>query len=163
MKATLVEDKVNSSDGRRNVSVKVSLKRSGKKSGRKTAPRAYAPRFPKQKDEGWWIVLGEKRRTGELVAMRRAQFADTFDAVLNIDNFPRGMSVTDITVFIMSDTYIGLDQEVLVGNTDDNRFLSSAGVADRHRFFEERESDSEAEGNFWQDEDELSDEDIPDF
>jgi hypothetical protein len=36
-------------------------------------------------------------------------------------------------------------------------------VADRHRFFEERESDSEAEGNFWQDEDELSDEDIPDF
>ena len=163
VKATLVEDKVNSSDGRRNVSVKVSLKRSGKKSGRKTAPRAYAPRFPKQKDEGWWIVLGEKRRTGELVAMRRAQFADTFDAVLKIDNFPRGMSVTDITVFIMSDTYIGLDQEVLVGNTDDKRFLSSAGVADRHRFFEERESDSEAEGNFWQDEDELSDEDIPDF
>ena len=54
--------------------------------------------------------------------MRRAQFADTFDAVLNIDNFPRGMSVTDITVFIMSDTYIGLDQEVLVGNTDDKRF-----------------------------------------
>ena len=40
--------------------VKVSLKRSGKKSGRKTAPRAYAPRFPKQKDEGYRIVLGKR-------------------------------------------------------------------------------------------------------
>ena len=163
VKATLVEDKVNCSDGRRNVSVKVSLKRSGKKTGRKTAPRAYAPRFPKQKDEGWWIVLGEKRNTGELVAMRRAQFADTFEAVLKIDNFPRGMNVADITVFIMSDTYIGLDQEASVGNTDDKRFLSSTAIADRHRFFEERDSDSEPEGNFWQDEEELSDEDIPDF
>ena len=108
-------------------------------------------------------MLGEKRNTGELVAMRRAQFADTFEAVLKIDNFPRGMNVADITIFIMSDTYIGLDQEASVGNTDDKRFLSSTAIADRNRFFEERDSDSEPEGNFWQDEEELSDEDIPDF
>ena len=163
VKALLVEDKVNSTNGRRNVSVKVSLIRSGKKTGRKTAPRAYAPRFPKQKDEGWWIILGEKRNTGELVAMRRAQFADTFEVVLQIDNFPRSMNVADLTMFVISDTYIGLDQEASVGNTNDKRFLSSTTIKDRHRFFEERESDSEAEGNFWQDEDELSDRDIPEF
>ena len=73
VKALLVEDKVNSSNGRRNVSVKVSLKRSGKKTGRKTAPRAYAPRFPKQKDEGWWIILGKRETPSSCNAL--CQFA----------------------------------------------------------------------------------------
>ena len=31
----------------------------------------HAPRFPKRKDEGWWVVLGDPA-AGELVALRYA-------------------------------------------------------------------------------------------
>ena len=166
--ATLHSDKINSNDGRRNVSIQISLKRSGKRTGRKTAPRAYAPRWPKQKDEGWWIVVGEKTN-GELIAMRRAQFADNFEVVLQIDDFPRGLNVGSATIFIMSDSYIGLDQEALVENTNDKKFLSSSSTtttttAEPHKLFDENASDSDASGNFWLEEEELSDSDmIPDF
>ena len=72
------------------------------------------------------------------------------------------MSVTDITVFIMSDTYIGLDQEVLVAIPMikdfylplvwriDTDFLKNANLILKWK-------------ETLQDEDELSDEDIPDF
>jgi len=41
--------------------------------GRGSAPRVYAPRFPKVKEEGWWLVLGFKG-SGELLALRRVSF-----------------------------------------------------------------------------------------
>jgi hypothetical protein len=31
---------------------------------------AYVPQFPKRKEEGWWLILGDPH-TGELIALRR--------------------------------------------------------------------------------------------
>jgi hypothetical protein len=41
--------------------------------GGATAPRVYAPRFPKLKEEGWWLVLGDAA-SRELMALRRVSF-----------------------------------------------------------------------------------------
>lgn len=35
--------------------------------------KAIAPRFPKQKEEGWFLVLGSKE-TKELIAMKRVPY-----------------------------------------------------------------------------------------
>ena len=72
--------------------------------------RAYAPRFPKTKDEGWWLVLGEVD-SGELLALKRigrirgrTQSSLAFPA-------PDEPSRKILTLYLMSDCYLGLDQQ----------------------------------------------------
>ncbi len=72
--------------------------------------RAYAPRFPKTKDEGWWLVLGEVD-SGELLALKRignirgrTRSSLAFPA-------PDESCRKILTLYLMSDCYLGLDQQ----------------------------------------------------
>ncbi|KAJ9467937.1 DExH-box ATP-dependent RNA helicase DExH14 [Diplonema papillatum] len=86
---------------------------------------AYAVRFPKPKDEQWWVVLGDPK-TGELLALKRVSrmrgFVSTaltfewdedwdenvkevFD---NAGNVAKGYT---FCVYLICDTYIGLDMQ----------------------------------------------------
>jgi len=67
----------------------------------------YAPKFSKHKDEGWWLIVGNDL-TGELLALRK----------LNNTRPKMNASLTfpleereGITLYFMSDCYIGLDQQ----------------------------------------------------
>ena len=79
---------------------------------------AHAPRFPKAKDEGWWLVLGEVD-SGELLALKRVGFIHGRPTA-------RGPGKTKVSlgfpappyacrkiysVYLVSDCYLGLDQQ----------------------------------------------------
>ncbi|KAK9814715.1 hypothetical protein WJX72_010327 [[Myrmecia] bisecta] len=91
--------------------VDVQLRRlAGKRSGAGPA-RVYAPRFPKVKEEGWWLVVGDAR-TRELHALKRLSFGERAAAHLT---FPAadgaGRPLTGISLFLVSDSYLGLDRQ----------------------------------------------------
>ncbi|KAL6580046.1 activating signal cointegrator 1 complex subunit [Orobanche minor] len=74
----------------------------------KKASRAFAPRFPKVKDEAWWLVLGNTS-TSQLYALKRVSFKDVLQTNMDIPsnvNDSQGMKL-----IIVSDCYLGLDQE----------------------------------------------------
>eukprot|EP01059_Diplonema_ambulator_P031908 TRINITY_DN6011_c1_g5_i1.p1 TRINITY_DN6011_c1_g5~~TRINITY_DN6011_c1_g5_i1.p1 ORF type:complete len:2067 (+),score=794.61 TRINITY_DN6011_c1_g5_i1:370-6201(+) len=85
--------------------------------------RVYAPRFPKPKDEQWWVILGDSV-TGELLALKRISrmkgFTSTtltfdwdedWDAGLKQVTSQDGEQVPGYTfnVYLICDSYIGLD------------------------------------------------------
>jgi len=73
--------------------------------------KALAPRFPKPKTAGWWLVMGED---DELLALKRVRIehgGSSTDLAFEAPDEP-GEYVW--TVFLVSDSYIGLDQRVEV-------------------------------------------------
>ena len=71
---------------------------------------AYTPRFPKAKDEGWWIILGEVD-TGELLALKRVGFIKNKTTVSLAISPPESLARKIYTLYLISDAYLGLDQQ----------------------------------------------------
>lgn len=83
----------------------------GSSSSKGSAPRVYAPLFPKVKEEGWWLVVGH-RPSLELLAMKRVSFGGKTTLKLNFPAYTSsGTEVHSVTVFLISDCYMGLDQQ----------------------------------------------------
>merc|ERR550539_507179 len=75
--------------------------------------RAFAPKFPKPKDEGWFLVLGSVEEN-ELLALKRAGLpkGGGGGAQHQVTFFtPETPGRVVYTLYIMSDAYLGLDQE----------------------------------------------------
>jgi activating signal cointegrator complex subunit 3 len=66
--------------------------------------------FPKLKEEGWWLVVGD-RTTRELHALRRVSFGDATETKLEFETDNPG---AEWVLYVVSDCYLGLDQEVEV-------------------------------------------------
>lgn len=81
---------------------------------RKNSAKAYTPRFPKPKEEGWWLVIGALKEfvddsnnaTAELMAMRRVKIRKETRTELIIPDMKGKL----LTLFLISDCYLGLDQ-----------------------------------------------------
>jgi activating signal cointegrator complex subunit 3 len=89
--------------------LKISLKRLSRE------PRGgfiYAPRFPKRKEEGWWMILGDPQ-TGELLALRRLYFRRQTTICLSFET-PEQPGYYNYALYLMSDSYMGLDQQYYV-------------------------------------------------
>uniref|UniRef100_A0A8C4PYW3 SEC63 domain-containing protein n=1 Tax=Eptatretus burgeri TaxID=7764 RepID=A0A8C4PYW3_EPTBU len=73
--------------------------------------KGQAPRFPKQKDEGWILMLG-LRDSRELVALKRigALRGGRGSVTLSFST-PKTVGRCIYTVYVMSDSYLGLDQQ----------------------------------------------------
>jgi len=71
--------------------------------------RAYVPHFPKVKDEGWWLVVGNPK-TREVYALKRVTFLEHLNSNLVL---PKHLNpdTQPITLYLVSDCYVGLDQE----------------------------------------------------
>lgn len=69
----------------------------------------HAPRFPKHVEEGWWLVLGEEKE-GELLALKRIRFTNQTKTKLTFEAQEEPGSMV-VTLFLMCDSYIGLDQQ----------------------------------------------------
>ncbi|KAG5271489.1 hypothetical protein AALO_G00180410 [Alosa alosa] len=77
---------------------------------RKQDSKAQAPRFPKPKDEGWFLVLGEVDRR-ELLAVKRVGYVRNNTSVSLAFYTPEKPGKCVYTVYLMSDSYLGLDQQ----------------------------------------------------
>ncbi|KAJ8451475.1 hypothetical protein Cgig2_017866 [Carnegiea gigantea] len=74
---------------------------------RKTS-RAFTPRFPKVKDEAWWLVLGNTV-TSELYALKRVSFSDHL--VTHMDLPLTSMTSQGSKLILVSDCYLGYELE----------------------------------------------------
>lgn len=69
-----------------------------------------APFFPQKREEGWWIVIGIKE-TNTLVSIKRATLQQQITNVkLNIPK-PEKPTEQSYVLYLMSDSYLGVDQE----------------------------------------------------
>jgi len=89
-----------------------------------------APLFPKEKREGWWIVVGDTK-TNSLLSLKRISLQITQQVTLEF-LAPEEAGDYDLTLFCMSDSYLGCDQEysiplsVAVGESDDDESESGS-------------------------------------
>ena len=73
--------------------------------------KAHAPYFPKAKDVGWFVVLGEVD-TGELVALKRVGCGRRSNTTVSLSFYtPEEVGRRIYTLYFMNDSYIGLDQQ----------------------------------------------------
>jgi pre-mRNA-splicing helicase BRR2 len=71
-----------------------------------------APLFPQEKKEGWWIVIGDTK-TNSLLSVKRVNLQVTQKIILEFVA-PEDPGDYDLTLFCMSDSYLGCDQEYSV-------------------------------------------------
>lgn len=67
-------------------------------------------RFPKPKDEAWFLNLGD-RETGELIALKRVSFKGTRTSQHLAFTAPESKGRVIYTLFFISDCIIGMDQQ----------------------------------------------------
>uniref|UniRef100_G3PM43 Activating signal cointegrator 1 complex subunit 3 n=1 Tax=Gasterosteus aculeatus aculeatus TaxID=481459 RepID=G3PM43_GASAC len=77
---------------------------------RKQDSKAQASRFPKAKDEGWFLIVGEVDRR-ELLAVKRVGYVRQRTAVSVAFYTPERTGKCIYTLYLMSDSYLGLDQQ----------------------------------------------------
>ncbi|XP_057196381.1 activating signal cointegrator 1 complex subunit 3 isoform X2 [Triplophysa rosa] len=77
---------------------------------RKQDSKAQAPRFPKPKDEGWFVILGEVEKK-EVLAFKRVGYVRSRSTVSVAFYTPEKMGKCIYTLYLMSDSYLGLDQQ----------------------------------------------------
>ncbi|KAM9488100.1 activating signal cointegrator 1 complex subunit 3 [Clarias gariepinus] len=77
---------------------------------RKQDSKAQAPRFPKPKDEGWFLVLGEIDKR-ELLAVKRVGYVRNRNVTSIAFYTPEQTGKCIYTLYLLSDSYLGLDQQ----------------------------------------------------
>ncbi|KAM6936460.1 activating signal cointegrator 1 complex subunit 3 isoform 1-T1 [Lycodopsis pacificus] len=94
--------------------LQVSLRRSNLgQQRRKQDSKAQASRFPKAKDEGWFLVMGDVDRR-ELLAIKRVGYVRHHTAVSVAFFTPERTGKCIYTLYLMSDSYLGLDQQYAI-------------------------------------------------
>ncbi|KAL4525728.1 hypothetical protein Ndes2526B_g09336 [Nannochloris sp. 'desiccata'] len=72
-----------------------------------TPPRVYAPRFPKIKEEGWWLAaIGAG--SNELLALKRVSLTMKTKVTLTLPSYSY-TSGTGVEMHLICDSYLGLD------------------------------------------------------
>ncbi|XP_026190378.1 U5 small nuclear ribonucleoprotein 200 kDa helicase [Cyclospora cayetanensis] len=70
----------------------------------------YAPLFPKEKEEQWWLVIGQSAPNG-LNAIKRVSITKQNTTVKLSFDAPETPGKHQLVLFLMCDSYIGADQE----------------------------------------------------
>jgi len=79
-------------------------------SGRLSKSTAYAPRFPKPKDEGWFLTLGLTDQQ-ELLALKRIVIQRNKCSQQLGFSTPERPGRIILSLYFLSDCYVGLDQQ----------------------------------------------------
>ena len=88
------------------VTVLVNLQREDEEEGR--VPKVHAPRFPKEKEEGWWLVVGDVA-ANSLLCIKRISLQ--LKAKVKLDFTAPEPGEYSYKLYLMSDSYLGCDQE----------------------------------------------------
>nr|GLL27460.1 DExH-box ATP-dependent RNA helicase DExH12-like [Ipomoea trifida] len=95
------------SAGGDDISVQVTLERDLE--GRTEVGPVFAPRYPKTKDEGWWLVVGDPK-SNQLLAIKRVSLQRKSRVKLDFAA-PAEPGNKTYTLYFMCDSYLGCDQE----------------------------------------------------
>mmetsp|Transcript_13763 Transcript_13763/g.20677 ORF Transcript_13763/g.20677 Transcript_13763/m.20677 type:complete len:1176 (+) Transcript_13763:3-3530(+) len=93
-----------------------------------------APLYPKEKKEGWWIIIGDTS-TNTLYSLKRVTLQQTQNVKLEF-NAPDEAGDYNLTLLCMSDSYLGCDQEyevslsIAVADSDDDSESGSEGESE---------------------------------
>ncbi|KAI5074534.1 hypothetical protein GOP47_0010495 [Adiantum capillus-veneris] len=90
-----------------NVTLQVSLER--ELDSRQELGPVDAPRFPKPKQEAWWLVVGDAK-SNQLLAIKRITLQRKSKFKLDF-TAPKELGRKSYTLFFMCDAYLGCDQE----------------------------------------------------
>eukprot|EP00252_Welwitschia_mirabilis_P011890 TRINITY_DN2641_c0_g2_i1.p1 TRINITY_DN2641_c0_g2~~TRINITY_DN2641_c0_g2_i1.p1 ORF type:complete len:1287 (-),score=253.33 TRINITY_DN2641_c0_g2_i1:150-3629(-) len=90
-----------------NVTVQITLERDLE--GRTEVGPVHAPRYPKQKEEGWWLVVGDPS-SNQLLAIKRVSLQRKAKVKLDF-TAPQEVGDKTYTLYFMCDSYLGCDQE----------------------------------------------------
>lgn len=90
-----------------NVTIQVMLERDLE--GRAEVGPVDAPRYPKPKEEGWWLVIGDTS-TNQLLAIKRVALQRKIKVKL-VFTAPSEVGEKNFMIYFMSDSYLGCDQE----------------------------------------------------
>ena len=71
-----------------------------------------APLFPKAKDEAWWLVVGDSS-SNSLLAIKRIALGMKQKVKLEVP-VPETAGPHELTLYLMSDSYAGADQEYAI-------------------------------------------------
>eukprot|EP01004_Peranema_trichophorum_P005342 NODE_4203_length_1207_cov_51.729705_g3704_i0.p1 GENE.NODE_4203_length_1207_cov_51.729705_g3704_i0~~NODE_4203_length_1207_cov_51.729705_g3704_i0.p1 ORF type:complete len:278 (-),score=43.62 NODE_4203_length_1207_cov_51.729705_g3704_i0:111-944(-) len=88
------------------VTVQVSLTR--EISDSEPIPKVHSPLFPKEKDEGWWLVIGDPKKN-QLYAIKRLNIQRK--AKISMEYVAPKPGRYSFNLYLMSDCYLGCDQE----------------------------------------------------
>lgn len=91
--------------------VEIGIVRTSGRTYKGAPPRVYAPRFPKIKEEGWWLVAMVPG-SNELLALKRVSFGHRTKVTLNVSSVAGPLSAVEVRV--VCDSYLGLDQQHVV-------------------------------------------------
>ena len=72
--------------------------------------KAHAPRFPKPKDEGWFLIVGDVE-SRDVIALKRVGFVRGSSRQSLALYTPETPGRVIYTLYLMSDSYLGLDQQ----------------------------------------------------
>ncbi|KAL9103884.1 MAG: hypothetical protein Q9163_001121 [Psora crenata] len=101
-----VEDPENIATGR-SAYLKVQLTR-GLEEDEEPNTTVHAPFYPQKKMENWWLVVGEES-SKTLLAIKRVTIGRNLD--LRLEFTPQKVGEQDLTLYLMSDSYVGVDQD----------------------------------------------------
>jgi pre-mRNA-splicing helicase BRR2 len=76
--------------------------------GRTEVGPVDAPRYPKAKEEGWWLVVGDTK-TNQLLAIKRVSLQRK--SKVKLEFTPADAGKKTYTLYFMCDSYLGCDQE----------------------------------------------------
>lgn len=82
-----------------------------------------APLYPQKREEGWWVVVGDPR-TNSLLSIKRLTLQQK--AKVKLDFVAPSPGHHDYTLYYMSDSYLGCDQEYKF-SIDVSDFQSDSG------------------------------------
>ena len=71
-------------------------------------PQVHAPRFPKDKEEGWWLVVGDVA-ANSLLCIKRISLQ--LKAKVKLEFTAPEPGEYAYKLYLMSDSYLGCDQE----------------------------------------------------
>ena len=84
-------------------------------------PQVHAPRFPKDKEEGWWLVVGDVA-ANSLLCIKRISLQ--LKAKVKLEFTAPEPGEYAYKLYLMSDSYLGCDQEyelpLKVGEAEDD-------------------------------------------
>lgn len=115
----LNEDKLSSG---RVVNVEVKLEREDEVTG-----PVIAPYFPSKREEGWWVIIGDPK-SNTLLSIKRLTLQQK--AKFKLDFVAPKPGQYSYTLFFMSDSYLGCDQEYKLKVNIGERVDSSDGDSD---------------------------------